>query len=149
LKELKLVFDAGQGEFSIYYYQHRFPVDPQTYPVILSSQHEQLLNYFAADDPVFLEYQTIDNSFSKLPSRKETTEEKIEERKRDKEVFKKHLARLCADNPPITGFIAFRVAEINRVTGESGELHDLLEQQVYRLAYWRVAGDEINYRRFF
>jgi len=148
-QELKLIFDAEQGEFSIYYYQHRFPVDPQTYPFILSSQHEQLLKNFSADDPVFLEYQTIDNSFSKLPLRTETTEEKIEERKRDKEVFKKQLARLCADSLPITGFITFRVVEINRIAGDSGELHALLEQQVYRLAYWRVAGDEINYRRFF
>jgi len=30
-----------------------------------------------------------------------------------------------------------------------GELHRLLERQVYRLAYWRTASDEINYRRFF
>ncbi|MDD5319289.1 MAG: malto-oligosyltrehalose synthase [Methylococcales bacterium] len=148
-QELKLVFDAGLGEFSIYYYQNRFPVDPQTYPFILSSQHEQLLDYFTADDPVLLEYQTIDNSFSKLPLRTETAKEKIEERKRDKEVFKKHLARLCADGLSIIGFITFRVAEINRIAGDSGELHALLEQQVYRLAYWRVAGDEINYRRFF
>ena len=28
-------------------------------------------------------------------------------------------------------------------------LHRLLEQQHYRLAFWRVASDEINYRRFF
>ena len=28
-------------------------------------------------------------------------------------------------------------------------LHQLLEQQHYRLAYWRPASDEINYRRFF
>src|SRR6185436_345264 len=29
------------------------------------------------------------------------------------------------------------------------DLHKILEQQYYRLAYWRVASDEINYRRFF
>jgi (1->4)-alpha-D-glucan 1-alpha-D-glucosylmutase len=29
------------------------------------------------------------------------------------------------------------------------DLHALLERQAYRLAYWRVAADEINYRRFF
>src|SRR5207237_10838060 len=28
-------------------------------------------------------------------------------------------------------------------------LDDLLDRQAYRLAYWRVASDEINYRRFF
>lgn len=41
------------------------------------------------------------------------------------------------------------MAEVNRIAGESGELHALLEQQVYRLAYWRAADDEINYRLFF
>jgi (1->4)-alpha-D-glucan 1-alpha-D-glucosylmutase len=148
-QELKLAFDAEQGEFSVYYHQHRFPVDPQTYPFILGSQHPQLLNYFSADDPIFLEYQTIDNSFSKLPPCTDRTEEKIEERKRDKEVFKKQLAKLCADSRPLVEFINFRVAEINLMPVENGELHALLEQQVYRLAFWRVAGDEINYRRFF
>ncbi|MGR8952282.1 MAG: malto-oligosyltrehalose synthase, partial [Gammaproteobacteria bacterium] len=148
-QELQLMFDAEQGEFSIFYYQHRFPVDPQTYPFILSSQHPRFLHHFAPDDQVFLEYQTLENSFSKLPPRTETAEEKRDERKRDKEVFKKHLARLCADSPEIIGFIHLRVSEINRHTGDSGALHDLLEKQVYRLAFWRVAGDEINYRRFF
>ena len=28
-------------------------------------------------------------------------------------------------------------------------IHELLERQFYRLAYWLVAGQEINYRRFF
>jgi (1->4)-alpha-D-glucan 1-alpha-D-glucosylmutase len=148
-RQLTLEFDAGLGEFSVYYFQHRFPVDPQTYPLILGSQHEELAQTFAADDPVFLEYQTLGNSFSKLPLRTEATDEKKEERRRDKEVFKKQLARLCADNPPLLRFIALRVAEINRSGGEDSEMHALLEQQVYRLAYWRVAGDEINYRRFF
>ncbi|MGZ5052555.1 MAG: malto-oligosyltrehalose synthase [Methylobacter sp.] len=148
-RELKLAFDADQGEFSVWYYQHRFPIDPQTYSFILNSQNEQLLDYFDTNDTEFLEYQTLDNSFSKLPARTETTEEKIDERKRDKEVFKRQLARLCADSPGILRFIEARVADINNVVGEDGELHALLEQQVYRLAYWRVAGDEINYRRFF
>jgi (1->4)-alpha-D-glucan 1-alpha-D-glucosylmutase len=147
--ELKLFFDSLKGEFVIDYYQHRFPVDPQTYPFILNSQHEELKKKFASDDPVFLEYQTLENSFSKLPLRTETTEEKKEERNRDKEVFKKHLARLCADNLSILRYIVSRIGEINRSEGENSELHALLEQQVYRLAYWRVAGDEINYRRFF
>lgn len=148
-RQLTLQFDAALGEFSVYYYRHRFPVDPQTYPLILSSQNKTLSKTFAPDDPVFLEYQTLDNSFSKLPLRTETSAEKKEERGRDKEVFKKHLARLCGDNSPLLRFIAYRVAEINRSSGENSELHALLEQQVYRLAYWRVAGDEINYRRFF
>ena len=41
---------------------------------------------------------------------------------------------------------------LNGTPGDSQSfdaLHELLEAQVYRLAFWRVSGEEINYRRFF
>jgi (1->4)-alpha-D-glucan 1-alpha-D-glucosylmutase len=38
---------------------------------------------------------------------------------------------------------------IDRASDSSGELNELLEKQHYRLAHWKVAADEINYRRFF
>ena len=46
-------------------------------------------------------------------------------------------------------------ADIERLNGVPGQassfdgLHELLEAQAYRLAYWRTAAHEINYRRFF
>lgn len=146
--ELTLKFDADAGEFSVYYYQHRFPVDPQTYPAILNARHAQLLEIFDAADSLFLEYQTLENSFNKLPDRVTATPAQREGRNRDKEVFKRQLARLCRDNASIQRFLENRVAEINQAA-DADKLHGLLERQAYRLAYWRVAGDEINYRRFF
>ena len=44
------------------------------------------------------------------------------------------------------------VALFNGTEGDSTSfdaLHTLLEAQHYRLAFWRVAGEEVNYRRFF
>jgi (1->4)-alpha-D-glucan 1-alpha-D-glucosylmutase len=44
---------------------------------------------------------------------------------------------------------------LERINGVAGDphsfdrLHELLEAQPYRLAYWRVSSEEINYRRFF
>ena len=38
---------------------------------------------------------------------------------------------------------------LSRPPKDTLELHRLLEKQYYRLSYWRVASDEINYRRFF
>ena len=41
---------------------------------------------------------------------------------------------------------------LNGTPGDSQSfdaLHELLEKQAYRLAFWRVSGEEINYRRFF
>ena len=40
--ELKLVFDSAGGEFSLFYYQHRLPIDPATYPRIVGHRGEQL-----------------------------------------------------------------------------------------------------------
>lgn len=40
-------------------------------------------------------------------------------------------------------------AQLEAVNKSQQRLHDLLEQQHYRLAWWRTAGSEINYRRFF
>ncbi|HEU4442339.1 MAG TPA: malto-oligosyltrehalose synthase [Burkholderiales bacterium] len=40
-------------------------------------------------------------------------------------------------------------AGLKRAPKDTLALHRLLEKQHYRLAYWRVASDEINYRRFF
>ena len=37
--ELKLAFDEQRGEFSIWYYEHRFPIDPREYPRILGRRH--------------------------------------------------------------------------------------------------------------
>lgn len=44
------------------------------------------------------------------------------------------------------------LAKFNGVPGDAASfdpLHELLEEQAYRLAYWRTASHEINYRRFF
>jgi len=44
------------------------------------------------------------------------------------------------------------LARLNGVPGQASSfdaLHELLEAQAYRLAYWRTAAHEINYRRFF
>jgi (1->4)-alpha-D-glucan 1-alpha-D-glucosylmutase len=44
------------------------------------------------------------------------------------------------------------LAKFNGIPGQAGSfdaLHELLEDQAYRLAYWRTASHEINYRRFF
>ena len=36
-----------------------------------------------------------------------------------------------------------------RLTGDIEAIHSLLERQHYRLAFWKTAGAELNYRRFF
>jgi (1->4)-alpha-D-glucan 1-alpha-D-glucosylmutase len=84
-----------------------------------------------------------------LPDRTETDPAKVAERTREKEIIKRRLARLCQESEAARAAIANAVEEIQR-GGEGVDQFDrLISAQPYRLAYWRVAAEEINYRRFF
>ncbi|HZQ69607.1 MAG TPA: malto-oligosyltrehalose synthase [Terriglobales bacterium] len=150
--ELKLTFDREKGEFSIYYFQHRFPVNPKEYPRILSLRTETLEASLGADNEQFLELQSLSAAFSHLPVRQDANPQARIERNRDKEIHKRRLAALCAQSPEICEFMEANVRQISGVPGDSrtfDALHELIKAQAYRLAYWRVAADDINYRRFF
>jgi (1->4)-alpha-D-glucan 1-alpha-D-glucosylmutase len=150
--EIELVFDSEEGSFSCWYGPHRFPIDPREYPRILGYRLDQLETAVSPDDPHLPEFQSLVTALGHLPGRWQTGDQKRAERNRDKEIHKRHLARLCADSRDIARFIARNLAEFNGTPGVPSSfdrLHDLLEHQAYRLAYWRVAADEINYRRFF
>ncbi|AAZ97127.1 Alpha amylase, catalytic subdomain [Thiobacillus denitrificans ATCC 25259] len=150
--ELKLVFDPEDGAFSVFYYEHRFPVDPREYPRILGHGLERLQARLGAEDIVLLEFQALVTTFGHLPARDRVTPEAVAERSRDKEVHKHRLAALYAGSADVARFIDENLAEFNGI-GQAGAnfdlLHELLQSQAYRLAFWRVAADEINYRRFF
>jgi (1->4)-alpha-D-glucan 1-alpha-D-glucosylmutase len=150
--ELELRFDAGSGAFSICYHQHRFPVDPAEYPRILASNPHRLEQRLKDQASVAAEFKALTTAFGHLPARSAAGPDAVTERQRDKEVHKQHLARLCQRSVEVASFIEETVREFNGTTGRSQTyepLDRLLECQAYRLAYWRVASDEINYRRFF
>jgi (1->4)-alpha-D-glucan 1-alpha-D-glucosylmutase len=150
--ELKLTFDREKGEFSIFYGAHRFPVNPREYPSILSLATEKLQQQLPAENEDLLELQSLASAFGHLPGRSDSAPEKRAERVRDKEIHKKRLAALCARSPQIAELLENTVATMNGVPGNSSSfdtLHELIKNQAYRLAHWRVAADDINYRRFF
>lgn len=150
--ELKLVFDREKGEFSILYHDHKFPVNPREYPRILGRSLDRLELALASKREEFLELQSLIAAFSHLPSRLETSPDQRQERLRDKEIHKRRLAGSCVKSREIAVFIERNIEEMNGVAGDSksfDELHELIKVQAYRLAYWRVAADDINYRRFF
>ena len=148
--DLKLAFDTEHGAFSVFYFEHRFPVDPREYARILGHDLQRLQARMGAESSVSLEFQTLVTAFGHLPSRDSEVPEAMLERVRDKEVHKHHLSSLFISSADIAQFIQENVAEFNG-TGSANfdHMHELLQAQAYRLAYWRVAADEINYRRFF
>jgi (1->4)-alpha-D-glucan 1-alpha-D-glucosylmutase len=149
--ELETRFDREHGAFAIYYHEHRFPLDPRTYPRIL----EPALRALGADalpPESHAEFENLIAGFGHLPARNESSSEAAAVRNRDKEVYKRRLAAMCASYESIAHAIDAAVAAL-RVAGSDATstdaLHELLDAQPYRLASWRVASDEINYRRFF
>ena len=92
------------------------------------------------------------NAFGNLPPRSDTAAESIAMRYRDKEAHKRRLVRLIERCSAIGEHIETTLAALNGEPGRRDSfdaLDALLDAQAYRLSYWRVAVDEINYRRFF
>jgi (1->4)-alpha-D-glucan 1-alpha-D-glucosylmutase len=148
--ELKLKREGGA--FFIAYWEHCFPVAPRAVPRLLRHGLDELAGQLGADDVHLQELQSIITALEKLAPRDEPDPEKIAERAREKEVAKRRLAALFHDSPRIAQFIDDNVRQLNGHVGEARSfdlLEQLLDAQAYRLAHWRVAGEAINYRRFF
>ena len=150
--KLQLKFDGTTGAFAVHYFTHRLPIDPQQYPRILAPAVRALE---AAGGEVAHQAQSLRSlmeNFARLPRRDETARARMDERNLNKEVSKRRLAQIARTSAPVADAIGKAVATLNGRPDDPAsfdELHDLLERQPYRLAYWRVAQDEINYRRFF
>jgi (1->4)-alpha-D-glucan 1-alpha-D-glucosylmutase len=147
--ELELRFE--DGDFKIWYYELPLPVAPSTYPQILRLPLEALAEQFAADDLPFLEYQSVVGAFDRLAARGEEPLP-VDERIREQLLTKRRLALLLAESEPIAAAVKAAVRTMNGVAGEPSSfdaLDALIEAQFYRLSSWRVAAEEINYRRFF
>jgi len=146
--ELKLNFD--QGGFFLTYYDTRFPINPRSYGAVLAEALK--IGSRPPEDEAAVELQSIVTATAHLPHRFETAPEKVAERSREKEVIKKRLERVCLEHPPIAEAIRAAVRFYNGKPGDSHSfdpLDLLIGEQAYRLSFWRVAAEEINYRRFF
>ena len=113
------------------------PVAPPSLPVILARAAE----YAKSDKLSFLAA-----SFGRLPAPEYVDRRTILARHRDKIVLVDLLGRLCAEEPEIYAAIDRSVAELNE---NLDALDDFLNQQNYRLAYWKTADQQLSYRRFF
>jgi len=147
-QEMQVVYD--DGAFVLRYGDHELPLAPKTWTLLLSHRLDRLVGDGEPSMPV-LELQSILTALKNLPGREEQDPERIAERYREKEIVKKRLAALMED-PDVRRFVLENVRLFNGERGRSESfdlLDQLLNEQAYRLASWKVASEEINYRRFF
>jgi (1->4)-alpha-D-glucan 1-alpha-D-glucosylmutase len=121
--KIRLAFRPGEARFVIEYYGHAFPVCPVDYPAVLQEAPELAQRF------VGLTTQPADQP------RADTAREV--------------LATLAATEGGQAAIEATLAAHSADTPGGRERLHRLLERQHYRLAWWRTAADEVNWRRFF
>jgi (1->4)-alpha-D-glucan 1-alpha-D-glucosylmutase len=149
-QEIHLVYQ--RGAFFVTYYETRLPIASRTSIFILNAALDELKTGLDEAHPHRLELESIITALSYLPPRTETDPEKVRERMREKEIAKRRLAALVAKSREVSGALKKTVKEFNGVRGDArsfDRLEELLGEQAYLLCFWRVAADEINYRRFF
>jgi (1->4)-alpha-D-glucan 1-alpha-D-glucosylmutase len=141
-----------RGTLALVYFEHDLPLDPRTLPEALREAAESLRISPGPDDPDVRELLSIFTALTNLPAAGDRDRERREERRRETAVAYERLERILHQAPAVASAIDEALDHVNGEPGRADSfdaLHVLLERQSYRLAYWRTAFDEINYRRFF
>lgn len=145
--EITICFDEQKGTFHVACGNLRFPVDPASCPLILCGA----AGPYCGSAIETQEFTDVVQAFASLPPAQAAPPEVLVRRERGKEEAKRRLAALCGRCPGVALHVRRCLDAIN--TDASTERNDhlvrILAAQPYRLAYWRVAGEEVNYRRFF
>jgi (1->4)-alpha-D-glucan 1-alpha-D-glucosylmutase len=152
LDRQEIQLEYGGGAFHARYFEQRLPIAPKTYSVILETKIDALLDEIGTESEDATELLSILTAMRHLPGRHRDDEPSRTERHREKEVIKRRLAALTERSVAVRTHIDRALTDFN---GRKGDPHSfdaldaLLAAQPYRLCHWRVAAEEINYRRFF
>jgi (1->4)-alpha-D-glucan 1-alpha-D-glucosylmutase len=133
----EIVLTREGGAFVMTYHDHEAPIAPRSVDDLLARAAAR-----CASD----ELESLAAGFGRLPHAMLTDRSSIEARHRDKEVLRAQLARLFDEDDEAAAAVDAVVTETN---GDADALDLLLERQNFRLAYWRTAKEELDYRRFF
>jgi (1->4)-alpha-D-glucan 1-alpha-D-glucosylmutase len=153
------VLDSGQLQLTldergltVRYYDTVMPLAPRSWARVLGHRLAELQDRLGPEHPELLELESLLTWFTTIPPGVETEAGSPAAGGVEVEPGQARLAELLARAPEIRKFVEDNVRILNGTPGDppSFDLLDaLLDDQAYRVAYWRVAGEEINYRRFF
>ena len=143
--ELQLRY-SEQG-LAVHYYDFRFPIRIESYYRLLTYDLGRLRTTIERSHPHFVKFLGVLYLLKYIPSGKEGRE------RYDQISFTKQMLwELWNGSPEVHEFIEENIRIFNGEAGkpESFDLLDsLLNEQFFRLSYWKVGNEELNYRRFF
>jgi len=142
------------GGFYCTYYDKRLPLDPQTFPLIFEAGGDFRPRFSRPghSDPDLEELEAVVRGFAQLPPNDTEDPEHRQARLWQIPELEGRMAALIERSARARHIVE---RALRAIAGEPGDtrsfdaLHRLLEGQAYRVAYWRVSAEEINYRRFF
>jgi (1->4)-alpha-D-glucan 1-alpha-D-glucosylmutase len=137
--ELSVTLDADAGALRLHYFEHLFPLTPPSYGAVLA--------FAALDAPpeTAALLRDLATSFAALRARPRDAAKRRAMRERADGLQRELSERIATDR----SFARALADGCSTFVGDPNRLDALLAAQHYRLAYWRVSSDEINYRRFF
>ncbi len=136
--------EHSKGTFTVRYYEQQVPIAPRSLDQLVAKAARRLPRGF--DPGVRAEVESIGTALGRLPPSWATDRASVKERHRDKEVLRARLMVLCTQHPEVEAALD---AETQAVGAQPDSLDALLQRQNYRLAFWRTASEEGQYRRFF
>ncbi|MCA1644354.1 MAG: malto-oligosyltrehalose synthase [Chloroflexi bacterium] len=152
LENGELKVEYADGAFGIAYYDHKYPIAPDSYALLLEDAGERMGEELGGRHEHVQELASILTALRHLPPRRMLDAAAVEERNREKEIVKRRINALYLAAPSFRVSLDEVLAAVNGRPDDPASfdrLDALLDAQSYRLAFWRVAAEEINYRRFF
>jgi len=152
LERGELRLELNEGVFTVRYYDTALPIAPHSYSRILGDRIDELEGGLGPSHPGLLELKALITWFAALAPRPVGDRERPKGRTQDKTAGVERLAALLRQSPEVKIFLDETIRRFNGTPEDPRSfdlLDELLSEQAYRVAFWRVAGEEINYRRFF
>ena len=149
-QEIKINYRAGA--FHARYYETELPIAPRTGRHVLSLAVSDVRTRLPESHPDVIELESVVTALRNLPPRTETDPARVRERRREMQAVRRRVERLVRESHDVRKGVHVALERANGKPGRGASfdlLEQLLDEQPYRLSYWRVAADEINYRRFF
>lgn len=146
IKRGEITIEYEEGSLFVRYYEHKFPLSLVSYPLVFDDDNISVMQIPNIENPAKMKLLGTLHQFRILSESQNDAD--------DYDMTshtKKMLWELYNSNTAIRNYMDEKLSLYNRKNADVDleRLDALLEKQMYRLSFWKVASEEINYRRFF
>ncbi len=152
LENGEVTVHLDESGFFLRYYERRLPLDSCSYGPIFQRCIDRIAGQLAADHPANDELRQLQSVVEGMPRRTTTEPVKVGRRRELSQSLKQRLFHLYRDHLEVRLAIDAALRDLGDTKNRpenADALDRILAGQGYRLAHWKIAYEEINYRRFF